>query len=124
MSLPEIAPNTKRLKSRIDKNNKRKQTVLFLFYVLKKKKSFRSDFIHAVVVFQTNVSWDKCDTDVSKNLIENISEENDNVKREMESEVCVSIKDATFAWPNSKIPVLVVDNLKIEEGIYTFSMFV
>lgn len=48
------------------------------------------------------------------NLIENISEEN--VKQEMESEVCVSIKDATFAWPNSKIPVLAVDNLKIEEG--------
>jgi len=72
--------------------------------------------IRAFFVFQTNVSWDKCDTDVSKSLIENISEENDNVKQEMESEVCVSIKDATFAWPNSKIPVLVVDNLKIEEG--------
>jgi len=54
---------------------------------------------------------------ISNNLIENnISEENDNTKQDMETEVCVSIKDATFAWPNSKIPVLAVDNLKIEEG--------
>jgi len=54
---------------------------------------------------------------ISNNLMENnISEENDNVKQDMETEVCVSIKDATFAWPNSKIPVLAVDNLKIEEG--------
>lgn len=54
---------------------------------------------------------------ISTNLIENnISEENDNTKQDMETEVCVSIKDATFAWPNSKIPVLTVDNLKIEEG--------
>lgn len=50
-------------------------------------------------------------------MIGNISEENDNnAKQEIESEVCVSIKDATFTWPNSKIPVLAVDNLKIEEG--------
>jgi len=55
---------------------------------------------------------------ISNNLIENnISEEKDNTKQDnMETEVCVSIKDATFAWPNSKIPVLAVDNLKIEEG--------
>lgn len=54
---------------------------------------------------------------ISNNLIENnISEEIDNTKQDMETEVCVSIKDATFAWPNSKIPVLAVDNLKIEEG--------
>lgn len=53
---------------------------------------------------------------VSNNLIENISEENENAKQEMESEICVSIKDATFAWPNSKTPVLAIDNLKIEEG--------
>lgn len=52
-------------------------------------------------------------------MIGNISEENDNnTKQEIESEVCVSIKDATFAWPNSKIPVLAVDNMKIEEGKY------
>jgi len=54
---------------------------------------------------------------ISNNLMENnISEENDNTKQDMETEICVSIKDATFAWPNSKIPVLTVDNLKIEEG--------
>jgi len=55
---------------------------------------------------------------VSNNLIENISEENDNTKQGIESEVCVSMKDAIFSWPNSKIPVLTVDNLKIEEGIF------
>jgi len=54
---------------------------------------------------------------ISNNLIENnISEEIDNTKQDMGTEICVSIKDATFAWPNSKIPVLAVDNLKIEEG--------
>jgi len=54
---------------------------------------------------------------ISNNLIEhNISEENDNTKQDMETEVCVSIQDASFAWPNSKIPVLTVENLKIEEG--------
>lgn len=53
---------------------------------------------------------------IENSLIENISEENVKVKQDIESEVCVSIKDATFAWPNSKIPVLAVDNLKIEEG--------
>lgn len=63
------------------------------------------------------MSWTKSDMNISNNLMENnISEENDNVKQDMETEVCVSIKDATFAWPNSKIPVLAVDNLKIEEG--------
>lgn len=63
---------------------------------------------------------------ISNNLIENISEENDNVKQEMEPEICVSIKDATFSWPNSMIPVLSVDNLKIEEGnflIYNYIKF-
>jgi len=39
----------------------------------------------------------------------------------MESEICVSIKDAVFAWPNSKVPVLTIDNLKIEEGSKYFS---
>lgn len=54
---------------------------------------------------------------ISNNLIENnISEENEDTKQDMETEVCVSIKNATFAWPNSKIPVLAIDNLKIEEG--------
>lgn len=38
----------------------------------------------------------------------------------MKSEVCVSIKDATFAWPNSKIPVLDIDHLKIEEGKFVY----
>jgi len=56
---------------------------------------------------------------ISNSLIENnISEENEITKQNMETEVCVSIKDATFAWPNSKIPVLAVDNLKIEEGTF------
>jgi len=60
---------------------------------------------------------------ISNNLIENnISEEKDNTKQDMETEVCVSIKDATFAWPNSKIPVLAVDNLKIEEGKSSLSV--
>lgn len=69
--------------------------------------------------FQSNVTWTTSEVNVSSNLIENISEENENTKQELiESEVCVSIKDATFAWPNSKIPVLAVDNLKIEEGIF------
>jgi ABC-type bacteriocin/lantibiotic exporter with double-glycine peptidase domain len=70
--------------------------------------------------FQTNVTWTTSDVNVSNNFIENISEENENAKQEIESEVCVSIKDATFAWPNSKIPVLAVNNLKIEEGIILF----
>jgi len=72
------------------------------------------------VVFQTNVSWDKSDTNAPNNCVENISEENDD--RETESEICVSIKDATFTWPNSKIPVLVVDNLKIDEGTNIFRL--
>ncbi|XP_025407848.1 ATP-binding cassette sub-family C member Sur-like isoform X2 [Sipha flava] len=93
MALPEITPNTKYLKSRANKSNKRKQT--------------------------TNVTWTTSDVNVSNNFIENISEENENAKQEIESEVCVSIKDATFAWPNSKIPVLAVNNLKIEEGKLT-----
>ncbi|KAL4141386.1 hypothetical protein QTP88_004034 [Uroleucon formosanum] len=94
MSLPEITPDIKHLKARLNKNNKQKQT--------------------------TNVSWSKSDMNISNNLIENnISEEIDNTKQDMETEVCVSIKDATFAWPNSKIPVLAVDNLKIEEGKLT-----
>lgn len=58
----------------------------------------------------------KSDLGTSNALIENISEENEDVKPQMESEVCVSIKDAVFAWPNSKVPVLTIDNLKIEEG--------
>lgn len=63
------------------------------------------------------MSWTKSDTSILNSLKENISEENnDNSVQEMESEVCVSIKDASFAWPNSKTPVLVVDDLKIEEG--------
>lgn len=62
------------------------------------------------------MSWKNSEMNIENSLIENISEENVKVKQDIESEVCVSIKDATFAWPNSKIPVLAVDNLKIEEG--------
>lgn len=63
------------------------------------------------------MSWTKSDMSISNTLIENnILEENENTKQDMETEVCVSIKDATFAWPNSKTPVLAVNNLKIEEG--------
>lgn len=63
------------------------------------------------------MSWTKSDMNISNNLIENnISEENDSTKQDMETEICVSIKDASFAWPNSKMSVLTVDNLKIEEG--------
>ncbi|XP_022163687.1 ATP-binding cassette sub-family C member Sur-like [Myzus persicae] len=94
MSLPEITPNTKHLKARLNKNNKHKHTA--------------------------NVSWTKSDMNISNNLIENnISEENDSTKQDMETEICVSIKDASFAWPNSKMSVLTVDNLKIEEGKLT-----
>lgn len=78
---------------------------------------FISVYYDGRYVFQVNVSWTKSDTSISNNLIENISEENnDNSVQEMESEVCVSIKDASFSWPNSKTPVLIVDDLKIEEG--------
>lgn len=69
-------------------------------------------------MFQTNVSWTKSELNVSNTLIENISEESDDTRPQMESEVCISVKDATFAWPNSKIPVLTIDNLKIEEGTH------
>lgn len=62
------------------------------------------------------MSWPTSDMNICNNLIENISEENYNAKQEMEAEICVSIKDATFSWPNSKIPILAIDNLKIEEG--------
>lgn len=70
------------------------------------------------------MSWSKSDGNAPNNLIENITEENDNAKQEADSEICVSIKDATFAWPNSKVPVLAVDKLKIEEGVVFFIYFV
>lgn len=130
MSLPEITPNTKHLKSpRAGENSKRKQTVYrFIWIILRekwKKKIGYSFLFKAIlftqsiaVVFQTNVSWNKSDTNVPSNSTETISVQNDNVRRGgMETEICVSIKDATFAWPNSKTPVLVVDDLKIEEGV-------
>ncbi|XP_050431302.1 ATP-binding cassette sub-family C member Sur-like isoform X2 [Adelges cooleyi] len=92
MALPEITPNIKHLKLRLNKNNKRKPT--------------------------PTVSWSKSDVNVS-NITELIPEENRNAKKEIENDVCISINDATFSWPNSKVPILVIDNLNIEEGKLT-----
>lgn len=106
--------------------NKRYTDLFELFYEKSEKKKIGYSFLFKAilftqsiaVVFQTNVSWNKSDTNVPSNSTETISVQNDNVRRGgMETEICVSIKDATFAWPNSKTPVLVVDDLKIEEGV-------
>lgn len=74
------------------------------------------DILIAINELQTNVSWNVSDVTTLNNIVNNKSEENIKTKQETEFDTCVTIRDASFSWPNSKVPSLTVDYLNIEEG--------
>ncbi|XP_050524591.1 ATP-binding cassette sub-family C member Sur-like isoform X2 [Daktulosphaira vitifoliae] len=93
MALPEIIPSTNNLKTHISKNYKQNH--------------------------MTNVLWSVSDVTFQNNKVKKKIEENIKNKQETEIDNCITIRDASFSWPNSKVPSLIVDYLNIEEGKLT-----